>query len=121
MTDERKLLSNNVNSKVKLLNLIDDLERMELLDSVNDHINHNSGQLNQERNDLVSRAINYVESELDKRITSEALDESKVPMSQNDKAAEFEYITIANMKEDELNTALKLAKLKSILEEKNLL
>jgi len=121
-TDDRTLHSSDENdSKLKLLNLINDLERMELLDTVNDHINHNKSLLDQERNELVSRAIHYVESELQKRVISEPIGEGEVPLSHDEKAAAFEYITVQNMKEDEPDdkkTALKLAKLKSILEEK---
>lgn len=113
--------STSADPKLKLLNLIEDLQRLELLDSINDHINHNKDTLNQDRNDLISQAIHYVETELQKSITSLPLDESKVPLSHVEKTAEFEYITVANLKKDESDdkkTALKLVNLKKILEEK---
>lgn len=103
--------------KKTLFNMIEDLELFELLQTVDDHINTNRVSIDKNMNQIVSKAINFVEAEMNTREVSDA----NRPRSHTEKTAEYEYITVQKLKDqppEDVNegTALKLANLKRLLE-----
>lgn len=87
-----------------------------MLGAIDSHINTNSEDINKSMNRLHSKAVQLVEAELLKQ--QENLKENAVPLSHGEKAAQFEYNVLADLKpgeSDERKIALKLEKLKKIL------
>lgn len=98
--------------------MIHRLEELELLESVNDHINVNRDQINRDRGNILVKAALLVDNELNKDIL---IDKAMIPLSHSEKAAQFEYNIVTGMQPletKEENIALKLKKLKMLLESK---
>ena len=105
-------------TETDLLRMIHHLEKLELLEPVNDHINFNRDQINRDRGNILVKAALLVDSELNKK---DLIDKAIIPTSHSDKAANFEYSMLEGMKpveSEEENIALKLKKLKMLLESK---
>lgn len=101
-----------------MLRIIHRLEELELLEPVNDHINANRDQINHDRGNILVKAALLMESELNKE---SLINKAMIPLSHSEKAAQFEQNIVTGMKPletNEENIALKLKKLKKLLESK---